>query len=150
MGADSARYSAPERSEPGHTGGEIAMTVRIQWLTEDGKRPPKMSWKEANHNPLRWWSANVIKPIHKVRLPLEGRSFYAICVVYGIAPILGGYYLMQWAMAKIEANLVKLKEQQQRDKTRETMLTNQKTALQGILSEQQRRKESNAMPDTRS
>merc|ERR1712046_87123 len=110
-----------------------AMTV--VWLTEDGKRPPRRTLAEVGYNPLRWWGANVIAPIHKGRIPLSGPSFYAACVFYAMIPLVGGYYVMQWSMKRSEENIgvggQKLHKTQNTD--REVLLRKQTSALAEVL-----------------
>jgi len=43
-----------------------------------------------------------IKPIHNMRIPLQGSAFYAVSAVYVVVPLTGLWYAMQWANAKSE------------------------------------------------
>merc|ERR1711907_162140 len=120
----------------------------VQWLTPDGKRPPKMTLAEAGNNPFTWWRANVITPVHSMRIPLRGRAFYMVASVYGALPLVGGYYLMEWAKDRSVENYgkggVKLSEPgaigSAPTPTRDAMIRNQKATLQDILNRSKEQK----------
>ena len=54
---------------------------------------------------LGWWRANVIEPIHAVRIPLPAPARKAMGLVYIFAPVVAGYYVMEWTNARRDANL---------------------------------------------
>lgn len=45
------------------------------------------------------------KRIHSFRIPLSLRGQMIMSVVYFITPVIGGYYIMQWAFKQAEINI---------------------------------------------
>lgn len=56
---------------------------------------------------LTWWRTHVIAPIHAVRIPLPAPARKAMGLVYVFAPVVAGYYVMEWTNAKRDANIGK-------------------------------------------
>ena len=54
---------------------------------------------------LAWWRANVIEPIHATRIPLPAPARRAMGLVYIFAPVVAGYYIMEWTNERRDANL---------------------------------------------
>lgn len=52
-----------------------------------------------------WWRQNVIEPIHAIRIPLSRPARNAMGLVYIFAPVVAGYYIMEWTNAQASQNL---------------------------------------------
>ena len=54
---------------------------------------------------LLWWRKNVIEPVHALRIPLPAPARRAMGVIYVFAPVVAGYYVMEWTNARRDENL---------------------------------------------
>mmetsp|Transcript_9892 Transcript_9892/g.25145 ORF Transcript_9892/g.25145 Transcript_9892/m.25145 type:complete len:96 (+) Transcript_9892:23-310(+) len=58
---------------------------------------------------MDWWRENVIKPIHRTRIklpPIFGIPAYSYMrFFYPIPIVVGGYYVMQWAIHRSHENI---------------------------------------------
>ena len=52
-----------------------------------------------------WWRKNVIEPVHSFRIPLPRPARHAMTLVYIFAPVVGGYYVMEYTNGVRDANL---------------------------------------------
>ena len=96
---------------------------------------------------FQWWRDNVIKPIHSTRILLPDilgvPAHQYMQVVYPIPVIVGGYYIMQWAIGRSHESIGESGEKlRERDGFAvHSDVASQRAALQKILDDAKRRKE---------
>ena len=81
----------------------------ISALRRVAARPHAIQRPRRNFSVFDWWRENVIKPIHGTRIKLPDvlgvPAATYMQFVYPVPVVVGGYYVMQWAIGRSHASI---------------------------------------------
>ena len=118
----------------------------ISALRRVATRPHAIQRPRRNFSVFDWWRENVIKPIHGTRIKLPDvlgvPAATYMQFVYPVPVVVGGYYVMQWAIGRSHASIGPRGERlRERPGFRpDAGADEQRAQLQRILDEVRRRK----------
>jgi|TARA_B110000208_G_C11342498_1_gene274314 hypothetical protein len=81
-----------------------------------------------------WWRKNVIEPVHSFRVPLPRAGQNLMTVVYICAPVVAGYYIMEWTNKEASRNLPAIQQSHQ-SKVGQLHVQHQRKQLEKMLNE---------------
>ena len=128
--------------------GQLARAAMLPALRRVGARPHAIAARHPRRNfsVFDWWRENVIKPIHGTRIKLPDvlgvPAATYMQFVYPVPVVVGGYYVMQWAIGRSHASIGPRGERlRERPGFRpDAGADEQRAQLQRILDEARRRK----------
>ena len=145
----SCRYSiAVVLQKSANRRGQLARAAMLPVLRRVAARPHAIAVRHQRRkfSVFDWWRENVIKPIHGTRIKLPDvlgvPAATYMQFVYPVPVVVGGYYVMQWAIGRSHASIGPRGERlRERPGCRpDAGADEQRAQLQRILDEARRRK----------